>query len=54
MDSYEEYTISLPRCQFRAILPDVTEIRLDTHKLVVVEYQEWKERVKTRQERGEQ
>ena len=35
------------------ILPDVAEIRVDTQKLVVVEYQEWKERAKTRQERGE-
>jgi len=36
------------------ILPDVVEIRLDNQKLVVVEYQEWKERVKTRQDGGEQ
>ena len=35
------------------ILPDVAEIRVDTQELVVVEYQQWKERVKTRQERGE-
>lgn len=35
------------------ILPDVAEIRLDIQKLVVVEYQEWKERIKKRQERGE-
>ena len=54
MDSYEEYTISPPCCQFRAILPDVTEIRLDTQKLVVVEYQEWKERIKMRQDGGKQ
>ena len=33
------------------VLPDVAEIRVDTQKLVVVEYQEWKERVKMRQER---
>jgi len=36
------------------ILPDVAEIRLDTQRLVVVEYEEWKERVKTRQDGGEQ
>ena len=36
------------------ILPDIAEIRLDTQRLVVVEYQDWKERIKTRQERGEQ
>jgi len=35
------------------ILPDVAEIRVDTQELVVVEYQQWKQRVKTRQERGE-
>jgi hypothetical protein len=36
------------------ILPEIAEIRLDTQRLVVVEYQEWKERIKTQQERGEQ
>jgi len=35
------------------ILPDVAEIRVDTQKLVVVEYQQWKERVKKLQEGGE-
>ena len=35
------------------ILPNIAEIRAGTHELVVVEYQEWKERVKTRQEGGE-
>ncbi len=34
------------------ILPDVAEIRVDTQRLVVVEYQGWKERVKARQEGG--
>ena len=32
------------------ILPDVAEIQVDTQKLVVVEYQQWKERVRARQE----
>jgi hypothetical protein len=36
------------------ILPDVAEIRFDTERLVVIEYQEWKERVKIRQDGGEQ
>jgi hypothetical protein len=31
------------------VLPDAVEIRVDTQKLVVVEYQQWKERVKVRQ-----
>jgi hypothetical protein len=31
------------------ILPDVAEIRVDTQKIVVVEYQQWKERVRARQ-----
>ena len=35
------------------VLPDVAEIRVDNQKLVVVEYQEWKERVKARQKGGE-
>jgi hypothetical protein len=35
------------------ILPDVAEIQVDSQELVVVEYQQWKELVKTRQERGE-
>jgi hypothetical protein len=33
------------------ILPDVAEIQVDTQELVVVEYQQWKERVKMQQER---
>jgi hypothetical protein len=32
------------------ILPDVAEIQVDTQELVVVEYQQWKERVRARQE----
>ena len=36
--------------QVLEILPDVAEIAVDTQKLVVVEYQGWKERVKARQE----
>ena len=39
--------------QWFGILSGAAEIRLDTQKLVVVEHQEWKERIKKRQERGE-
>ncbi|UCC63492.1 MAG: hypothetical protein JSV36_00040 [Anaerolineae bacterium] len=31
------------------VLPDAVEIRVDTQKLVVIEYQQWKERVRARQ-----
>ena len=35
------------------ILPNIAEIRVGTHELLVVKYQEWKELVKARQEGGE-
>jgi hypothetical protein len=41
-----------PLDQALDILPDVAEVQVDTLKLVVIEYQQWKERVKRRQKRG--